>query len=87
MPVIAEVNADMDRLGQAIDWYKRGLSQASELSMLPLAAHCHLGLGQLLVRNGNTTEARAEISTAIDLYRSMDISFWRQQAEAALAQI
>jgi tetratricopeptide (TPR) repeat protein len=87
MPVIAEVNADLDRLGQAIDWYRKGLSQASELSMLPLAAHCHLGLGKLLVRNGNTTEACAEISTAIYLYRSMKISFWRQQAEAALAQI
>ena len=87
MPVIAEVNADMDRLGQAIDWYRRGLSQASELSMLPLTARCHLGLGQLLIRDGRTTEARVEIKTAIDLYRSMDISFWRQQAEAALARI
>ncbi len=87
LPVIAEVNADMDRLGQAIDWYRRGLSQASELSMLPLTAHCHLGLGKLLLRNGHTTEARTEINTAIDLYRSMDISLWRQQAEAALAQI
>jgi len=87
MPVVAEVNADMDRLEHAIDWYQRGLSQASELSMLPLTAHCHLGLGQLLLRNGHTTEARAEINTAIDLYGSMDISFWRQQAEAALSQI
>ena len=87
MPVIAQVNADMERLGQAIDWYRRGLSQASELSMLPLTAHCHLGLGQLLLRNGHTSEARAEINSAIDLYRSMDISFWLLQAEAALARL
>jgi len=87
MPVIAEINADMDRLEQAIDWYRRGLSQASELSMLVLSAHCHLGFGQLLLRSGHTTEARAELNTAIDLYRSMDISFWRQKAEAVLAQI
>jgi hypothetical protein len=30
--------------------------------------------------------ARAELAAAIDLYRSMDMTFWLPQAEAALAQ-
>ena len=87
MPVMAEINADMGEIDQAIDWYRRGLSQASEFSMLPLTAHCHLGLGKLLFKNGHTEKARTEINTAIDLYRSMDISLWGQQAEAVLANI
>ena len=87
MHVMAEINADMDRIEQAIDWYRQGLSQASEFSMLPLAEYCHLGLGQLLFKNGHTEKARTEINTAIDLYRSMDISLWGQQAEAVLIKI
>jgi class 3 adenylate cyclase/tetratricopeptide (TPR) repeat protein len=87
MPVIAEINADMDRIDQAIDWYRRGLTRASDFSMLPLTARCHLGLGQLLIKIGDMAEARAAINAAIDLYRSMDISLWEQQAEDALAKI
>jgi hypothetical protein len=30
-------------------------------------------------------QARAELSTAIELYRAMDMPFWLPQAEAALA--
>ena len=82
MPVMAEINADMGKIDQAIDWYRRGLSQAAEFSMLPLTAHCHLGLGQILFKNGHTEKARTEITKAIGLYRSMDIRLWGQQAEA-----
>jgi hypothetical protein len=32
-------------------------------------------------------QARNEISIAIDLYRAMEMIFWRPQAEAALAQV
>jgi hypothetical protein len=31
--------------------------------------------------------ARAELSTAIDLYHAMDMTFWLPQAEAGLAQV
>jgi hypothetical protein len=36
---------------------------------------------------GRRTEARAELATAIDLYRTMEMTFWLPQAEAALAQV
>jgi hypothetical protein len=55
--------------------------------MRPLQAHCHLGLGTLFATAGQAEQARAELSTAIDLYRTMDMTFWLPQAEAALAQI
>ena len=32
-------------------------------------------------------QARAELSTAIALYRTMEMTFWLPQAEAALAQV
>ena len=53
--------------------------------MRPLQAHCHLGLGTLYARVGQREQARAELSTAMALYRSMDMTFWLPQAEATLA--
>jgi len=85
--VMAKVNADMGRLEQAMDWYQRGLNQAAELSMLPLTAHCHMGLGQLYPKRGRSEEARSEIEAAIDLYRSMGMSYWLPQAESTFAKI
>jgi hypothetical protein len=35
---------------------------------------------------GRLKEARAALSTAIDMYRSMEMTFWLPQAEAVLAQ-
>jgi Flp pilus assembly protein TadD len=55
--------------------------------MRPLAAHCHLGLGTLYAKIGRLEHARAELSTAIDLYRAMEMTFWLPQAEAALARV
>jgi hypothetical protein len=55
--------------------------------MRPLQAHCHLGLGTLHVKTGQRQQTRAELSTAIALYRAMDMAFWLPQAEAMLAQV
>ena len=55
--------------------------------MRPLAAHCHLGLGTLYSQMEQLEEARASLSTAIDMYRSMEMTFWLPQAEAALGQV
>jgi Flp pilus assembly protein TadD len=55
--------------------------------MRPLVAHCHHGLGRLYHQTGRGEQARAALTTAIDLYRAMDMTFWLPQAEAALAQV
>jgi hypothetical protein len=55
--------------------------------MRPLQAHCHLGLGTLHAKTAQREQAREELSTAIELYRAMDMTFWLPQAEAALAQV
>jgi tetratricopeptide (TPR) repeat protein len=67
--------------------YGAALALASELGMRPLEAHCHRGLGTLYAKVGRLEQARAELSTAIDLYRAMEMTFWLPQSEAALAGV
>ena len=71
----------------AADCYRQALALAEELGMRPLQAHCHLGLGTLHAKTGQRQQARAELSTAMALYRAMDMTFWLPQAEAMLAQV
>jgi class 3 adenylate cyclase/tetratricopeptide (TPR) repeat protein len=72
---------------QAEAHYRQALALAEELGMRPLQAHCHLGLGTLYAAIGQREQARAVLSTAIALYRDMDMKFWLPQAKAALAQV
>jgi len=55
--------------------------------MRPLQAYCHLGLGTLHAKIDQREQARAELSAAIELYRSMDMTFWLPQAETALVEV
>jgi Flp pilus assembly protein TadD len=71
--------------GQA--YYRKALTLAEELGMRPLQAHCHLGLGTLYAKIRRQEQARAELSTAIDLYQTMAMTFRLPEAEAALAQV
>jgi tetratricopeptide (TPR) repeat protein len=67
--------------------YQQALALADGLGMRPLQAHCHLGLGKLSLKMGRWEQARAELSAAIELYRSMDMTFWQPQAETALVEV
>ena len=55
--------------------------------MRPLQAHCPRSLGTLYRQTGRDDLARATLSTAIALYRAMDMTFWLPETEAALAQV
>jgi tetratricopeptide (TPR) repeat protein len=68
-------------------YYQQGLALAGELGMRPLQAHCHRGLGTLYSRARRPEQARAELTTAIDMYREMEMTFWLPQAEVALTQM
>jgi tetratricopeptide (TPR) repeat protein len=67
--------------------YRQALALAKALGMRPLVAHCRFGLGTLYTRDDRREQARAELSTAIQLYRTMDMTFWLAQAEAARAPL
>jgi class 3 adenylate cyclase/tetratricopeptide (TPR) repeat protein len=72
---------------QAAAHYQQALALAEELGMRPLLAHCHLGLGRLYLKTDQPAPARVALTTAVALYRAMDMTFWLPQAEAALAQV
>jgi tetratricopeptide (TPR) repeat protein len=85
--LLGEVAAHQDRLDVATAeaHYGAALALADALGMRPLQAHCRRGLGTLYGKVGRQEPARAELTTAIELYRSMAMTFWLLQAEAALA--
>jgi len=71
----------------AESYYQQALALAEELGMRQLQAHCHHGLGTLYHQAGCDELARAALSTAIEMYRAMDMTFWLPAAEGALAQV
>ena len=71
----------------AATFYQQALTLAEALGMRPLQAHCHHGLGTLYATGGQAVQACAELSAAIALYRTMDMTLWLPQAQAMLAQV
>ena len=73
--------------GHARDYYHQALSLAEALGMRPLQAHCHRSLGMLYAATGQAEQARAALSTAVELYHTMEMTFWLPQVEAVRAQM
>ena len=61
--------------------YRKALVLAEPRGMRPLVAHCHLGLGKLYGHTGKREEAREHVTTAVMMYREMDMQFWLEQAK------
>jgi tetratricopeptide (TPR) repeat protein len=84
---VVHAHADPPDTAQAEAHYHQALALADELGMRPLQAHCHRGLGTLYTATGQREQARTALSTAMALYRAMEMTFWLPQTEAALAQV
>jgi tetratricopeptide (TPR) repeat protein len=84
---VVQAHAAPPDAAQAEAHYRQALALADELGMRPLQANCHRCLGTLYAAIGQREQARAELSTAIEMYTSMDMTFWPPQTEAALAQM
>ncbi len=86
LTVVGKIESDADRgdPGMAQSAYREALSIAHELSMRPLVAHCHLGLGKLERRTGDRQQAQEHLTTATTMYRQMDMRFWLEQAAAEM---
>jgi tetratricopeptide (TPR) repeat protein len=78
---------DAVEVAQAAEHYRQARVLAGELGMRPLLAHCHLGFGTLYSQVGRREQARAELATAMALYRSMAMTFWLSRAETALVSM
>ena len=72
---------------QAEPYYRQALALADELGMRPLQAHCSRSLGTLYAQLGQQEQARTALSTAIDMYGAMEMTFWLPETEAVLAQV
>ena len=79
-------HGDPSEVTQAEEHYNQALAVADELGMRPLQAYCHRGLGTLYAQRSRREQAHTELSTAITMYRTMDMTFWLPQAETALAE-
>jgi tetratricopeptide (TPR) repeat protein len=80
-------HADSPDLDQAEHYYREARTLAEEIGMRPLVAHCHLGLGTLYQKASRDDEAQAELATAAEMYRAMEMAFWLEKAELSLAQV
>jgi tetratricopeptide (TPR) repeat protein len=65
--------------------YRDAVALSVDIGMRPLQAHCHLGLAKLYRRVGRLDEARAELTTSVEMLRDMGMTFWLPEAEAELA--
>jgi class 3 adenylate cyclase/tetratricopeptide (TPR) repeat protein len=74
-------------IDQAASHYRQALTLAEAVGMRPLQAHCHRGLGMLYAKTGQREQARTALSTAMEMYRLMEMTFWLPQTEAALVQV
>ena len=67
--------------------YRQALALAEPRGMRPLVAHCNLGLGKLYRRTGKRQEAQEHLTTAMTMYREIDMRFWLEKAEAEIKTI
>ena len=65
--------------------YRKALVLAEARGMVPLVAHCRLGIARIFKRTGRLDEAGELFGAALELYRDMAMSDWVAQAEAQKA--
>jgi tetratricopeptide (TPR) repeat protein len=68
-------------------YYREALVLAESCGMRPLVAHCHFGLGKLHCRRGDREQAQEHLTTAMAMYREMDMTYWLERAEGELRQL
>ena len=76
---------DPSQVELAEAYYSQGLALPRNSTCARLQAHCHHSLGTLYSQTGRAALARAALSNAVEMYRSMDMTFWLPIAEAMLA--
>jgi alkanesulfonate monooxygenase len=85
-PHVMAARRELPEVEPAEAHQRQALALAEGLGMRPLHAHCHRGLGTLDAKMRQREQARAELSTAIVLYRRMAMTFWLPLGEARLEE-
>jgi tetratricopeptide (TPR) repeat protein len=84
--LLGEIHSHAESLEMAEGHYRKAMALASELGMVPLLAHCHLGIGKGHGRTINGLQAREHLVKAASLYRTLEMPFWMHEAEASLQE-
>jgi len=79
--LLGDVAAARGSQERADGHYRDALALAEELGMRPLVAHCHLGLAKLYRRTDRRNLAQQHLTTAANMYRTMDMQFFLKQVE------
>jgi tetratricopeptide (TPR) repeat protein len=74
-------------IGKAENHFGQALTLAEALGMRPLISHCHVGLGKLYRRIGNTQQARTHLTDAVAMMREMEMGLWLERAETELKEL
>ncbi len=80
-------SAQPPQVEEAEGHYRASLTLAVERGMRPLVARCHLGLGSLYRQAGKSAEARDHLTSAVSMFREMEMRFWLQRAERELSAV
>jgi tetratricopeptide (TPR) repeat protein len=76
-----------DDQGRATALYNQAISLAESLTMRPLAARIHFGLGLLHLHGGDRDKARENLTTAAAGFRDMEMASWLMRAEAEVSRL
>ena len=80
----AETALQAGDLRAAAAQLEEALSIGARREMAPLVAHCHLDLASLRARSGEMARAEQAVTTAVTMFRDLDMPTWRARAESAL---
>ena len=83
--LLGEVGSRAPRGDSPEAHYRKAIELATRLGMAPLLAHCHFGLGREYRRTRNMHQAREHLTSAVQLYRTLEMRFWLDPAETLLS--
>ncbi len=89
LQILGEItgHAAVPHLDIAIRHEREALAMAQELGMRPLAAHCHVSLAKLYRHTAQREQAHDHFTTAMTMYREMDMRFWFEKAERETGEL
>jgi ATP/maltotriose-dependent transcriptional regulator MalT len=73
-----------DRPAAAAQALQAGLALAEDLHMLPLAAHCQLGLARAALATGDRADGARRLDEARRLYADLGMQLWLTRATAEI---
>jgi tetratricopeptide (TPR) repeat protein len=79
--LLGEIGSSAGRGEPPEEHYRRAMELATRLGMAPLIAHCHFGLGRHYRNAGSAQRGREHLTSAVALYRKLEMRLWLEQAE------